>query len=226
VTVKVPVCPICHKETGLAPGVQRFLQHGDCPGGYARVELAETFLESRYTDPRPECPHPERWHSSDWDSTEHEVSDLVAAFVKALRPDIVVETGTAFGQTAFLIGLELAEAGVGELHTVEIDPDRAAFARDYCKDLPVKIHECDSMTFTPPQGVGFAWFDSALPLRVPEFQAYYPMFAPGAIVGFHDTGAHYEHHGLWAQIEGLEAEGKLLPIRLPTPRGVVFGEVV
>jgi hypothetical protein len=225
-TVKVPICPVCHKETGVTPGIQRFLQHGDCPGGFARVGLAETDLESRYTDPREDCPHPERWHSADWDSTEHEVTDLVAAFVKALRPDIVVETGSAYGQTAHAIGVVLHEAGVGELHTVEIAPDRAQVTRERCAGLPVKVHEADSLAWTPPDGIGFCWFDSLLPLRVPEFKAYYDHFARGAIVGFHDVGTHYDNYGLWAAIEELEAEEKLLPMRLATPRGVVFGEVV
>jgi hypothetical protein len=226
------VCPVCEQETnvyatGASPDiVRRFEQHGDCPGGYARIELAGGFLESRYTDPRGDCPHPERWHSSDWDSTEHEVTDLVAAFVKALRPDIVVETGSAFGQTAHAIGVVLHEAGVGELHTVEIASDRAQLTRERCADLPVKVHEADSLAWTPPDGIGFAWFDSLLPLRVPEYEAYYDHFTKGAIVGFHDVGTHYDRYGLWAAIEGLEEQGKLLPIRLRTPRGVVFAEVV
>jgi hypothetical protein len=215
------LCPICEAETVTRQG--RFLPHGDCPGGFALIEEAATDNESRYTPARPDCPYPERWHSADWDSAELEVTALVAAFVRALRPNVVVETGSAFGQTAAAIGQVLADAGVGVLHTVEVDPERAAATRARCEGLPVKVEECSSLDFTPPEGVGFAWFDSLLPLRVPEFQRYHPFMAKGAIVGFHDTGPHF---GLWSEIEALEADGLLLPIRLPTPRGVVFGEVV
>src|SRR3546814_13227118 len=83
-------------------------------------------LESRFTESRKDCPHPERWHSPDSDSTEIEVSRLAAAFVEALRPDLVIETGSAFGQTAELIGQVLFTAGVGHLVTFEVDPARVA----------------------------------------------------------------------------------------------------
>ena len=214
-------CPVCKDDVELAG--DRIGLHGDCPGGVAFTALADTDQEARYTPPSQDCPHPERWHSKDWDSAETEVTDLVAAFVKALRPDVVVETGTAFAQTAEAVGWVLRQAGVGHLHTIEIDPERVAAARTVCKGLPVTVHETSSLDYDPPDGIGFAWFDSLFDLRVPEFRRYYPKMAPHAIVGFHDTAPHFP---VWPQIEQLEAEGLLLPIRLATPRGVVFGEVV
>lgn len=215
-------CPVCQAEVVTRP---RIVPHGDCPGGFALPDLALTDLESRYTEARSDCPNPERWHSSDGDSAEHEVTALVAAFVTALRPNVVVETGSAYGQTAEGIGRALADAGVGTLYTVEVDPERAAATRARCEGLPVKVEECSSLDWTPPDDIGFAWFDSLLDLRVPEFERYYPHFAPGAIVGFHDTGPHFGPF-LWNRIERLESDGKLLSMRLRTPRGVAFGEVV
>lgn len=67
--------------------------------------------EARFTPPRPECPYPEWWTSTDVDSTECEVTALVAAFVVALQPELVIETGTAFGQTAEAIGHAVAANG-------------------------------------------------------------------------------------------------------------------
>ena len=64
--------------------------------------------EDRFTPARA-VPHPESGTVRP-DSTEVEVSALAAAFVRALRPDLVVETGTAFGQTAGLIGRSCAGA--------------------------------------------------------------------------------------------------------------------
>ena len=214
------ICPICQKEIALARG--RFVAHGDCPGGFARTDLATTRLESRYTDAWERCPHPERWHAEDWDSAEDEVSRLVAAFVTALQPDLVIETGTAFGVTAEQIGRALRVNGQGVLHTIEIDPARCEIARKRCEGLPVVVEQMDSLSFVPPGAVGFAWFDSLVHLRVPEFMRYLPYITPGAIVGFHDT----RNTGLWQEIERLEADGHLLPIRLPTPRGCVIAEVL
>lgn len=226
------VCRDCGKEIEVVHG--RYVEHGQCPGWFARVDDDDGWvqgLESRFTEPRPDCPHPERWHSRDADSTEHEVSKLVAAFVQALRPDIVVETGTAWGQTAIEIGrvLEAGEYG-GALHTIEPDKERCDYVRQQLGDLPVLVHETTSLEYieglealTEPC-VGFAWFDSLHHLRVPEFRALHPHLARGAFVGFHDTGPH--QGGLREEILELEAEGLLLPIFLPTPRGVCFAEVL
>ena len=216
------ICPLCNADVQVIGS--HFVPHGDCPGGFARPDQVGTKLESRYTDPRPDCPHPERWHSDDWDSAEHEISALVAALVVAIRPDIVVETGSAFGQTAHAIGSVLASAGVGTLHAIEIDPDRADITRKRCEGLPVVVEQCSSLEYMPPEGVGFAWFDSLPGLRVEEFRRYYPAMEKGALVAFHDTAP---HHGqkLWADIVALEDDALLLPIRLRTPRGIVIGEV-
>lgn len=223
------LCPRCDTQvdTYTNAGFQRFVMHGDCPGGFAYVPLAKGDLESRYTPPSEWCPATYRWHSKDWDSTEIEVSELVAAFVRALQPEIVVETGTAFGQTAIEIGYALQRNDHGILHTIEASPERAKLASEAIDEAMladwVHVHETTSLAFDPPAGIGFAWLDSLLDLRVPEFRHLYPHLLPGAIVGFHDTAPH--QGTLWEQIETLEAEGLCLPIRLRTPRGVVFAEV-
>jgi hypothetical protein len=220
----VSTCPLCKAEVEVVS--RQLTYHGDCPGSFARVDLAETTLESRYTAASEACPHPERWSSSDWDSTEREVTELVAAFVTALQPDVVVETGSAFGQTAYAIGTALSFMDhPAVLHTIEPSAERYLVVEQLCADLPVEVHETTSLEWEPVDNIGFAWLDSLIDLRVPEFLHLYPHFAPGAIVGFHDTAP---HHGkaLWDGIMGLLHRGMLLPIRLPTPRGVVFGEVL
>src|SRR3546814_17665308 len=102
-------------------------------------------LESRFTESRKDCPHPERWHSPDSDSTEIEVSRLVAAFVEALRPDLVIETGSAFGPTAELIGQVLFTAGVGPLVNLPVHPARGGTPSVRGAGLPVPV---------APPGVG------------------------------------------------------------------------
>lgn len=188
-------------------------------------------LESRFTQPRPDCPHPERWHSPDADSTEIEVSRLVAAFVEALRPDLVVETGTAFGQTARLIGEVLHAAGVGHLVTFEVDPFRIGYAADQCTDLPVQLAPQPSLEGIQALidggkagQVGFAWLDSLFELRVPELRLIRPLLTRGAIVGVHDCGepgsTKYNEFSK-SVAEAAQALG-FNRISLPTPRGVTF----
>lgn len=177
--------------------------------------------ESTWTAPRPDCPHPEWWSSTDPQSTEIEVSELVAAFVRALQPEYVVETGTCLGQTAYMIGEALAANGHGRLDTLEIDPERVEVARSLCAGLPVTVHQVPSLEFTPTGPVGFAWLDSELELRIPEFHRYRSHLTPSAIVGFHDTAP---HKGMWGR--HVEILPGTRAIRLRTPRGVTFVEVV
>lgn len=222
-------CPDCGEVALVFQSGQqrRFVQHGDCPGWFRQVDWdGEPSSEGRFTLPRPDCPHPERWHSDDADSTEHEVTDLVAAFVRALQPDLVVETGSAWGQTAAAIGRVL-DQGVhthGILHTIEPDETRANATRRRCEDLPVVVEQMKSLDWTPPGPIGFAWFDSLADLRVPEFRKYKPWLPKGSIVGFHDVAPH--QGDLYQQVLTLEDEGMLVLMRLPTPRGVAFGEVL
>lgn len=177
--------------------------------------------ESTWTRPRADCPHPEWWHSTDSQSTEIQVSELVAGFVRALQPEYVVETGTCLGQTAHIVGMALQANGHGRLDTLEPDPQRAAFSRDRCSGLPVTVYEVSSLEFTPAQRIDFAWLDSRLELRVPEFDRYRPWLGEGSIVGFHDTSPHQGVYG--SHVEKLPGTR---PIRLRTPRGVTFIEIL
>lgn len=188
-------------------------------------------LESRFTESREDCPHPERWHSPDSDSTEIEVSRLAAAFVEALRPDLVIETGSAFGQTAELIGQVLYTAGVGHLITFEVDPARVAATADRVAGLPVQVapqaslEGIEMLRMNGHQGtVGFAWLDSLFELRVPELRAIRPLLAPGAIVGVHDCGepTGTKYPGFSQQVADAAAALGFQRISLPTPRGVTF----
>ena len=179
------------------------------------------YPESTWTAARADCPHPERWSSTDPQSTEIEVSELVSGFVRALQPDYVIETGTCIGQTAWIIGTALQENGQGRLDTLETDPDRAAAATMTCAGLPVTVHCASSLDFRPAEPIGFAWFDSRVELRVAEFNHYRPHIIPGSIVGFHDTSP---HQGEWGR--ELESLPGTRAIRLRTPRGVTFVEVL
>lgn len=180
------------------------------------------FRESEFTPSTEHCVHPERWHADDGDSAEHEVSDLVAAFVTALQPDYVIETGTAWGQTAEKIGKALQTNGQGWLTTLEPDLERARFSADRCYGLPVTVLPIASLDFSPEVEIGFAWFDSLLHLRVVEFMKYLPKMTTKTIVGFHDMSP---RHGIKPAVDSLAEQGWITPIYLPTPRGVCFAQV-
>lgn len=180
--------------------------------------------ESQFTEPNSLCPNPQYWHSMDGQSTELEVSQLVAAFVRALQPEFVVETGTAFGQTAELIGIALRDNKHGKLVTLEMDESLVEVAKKRCSGLPVDVTQINSLDWTPSQPIDFAWFDSELHVRHSEFLLYYPYFTDRTIVGFHDTGPQHPIKELIE--EKLVRPGLIKPIYLPTPRGVCFAQVI
>jgi hypothetical protein len=174
------------------------------------------------------CPHPQRWHSDNDDASEHEVSALAAAFVTALQPDVVVETGSHTGQTARAIGEALAANGQGMLYTVETERAFVSEARANCEGLPVTVIHGDSVAWLTsgeaPDGVGFAWVDGLWENRIPDIEALYPLFAPGAICGIHDTGPQFPW--MAAQLAPLAAAGKIRLLNLRTPRGVTFAQIL
>jgi predicted O-methyltransferase YrrM len=165
------------------------------------------------------------WHIAAQESAETEVSDLAAAFVRALQPEVAVETGTYTGQTAAAIGAALKANGHGHLWTVEIDPGFAAEAEDACSGLPVTVVRGSSLAWQPPGPIDFAWIDSGdAATRAAEIRTWLPLFSPGAVIGVHDTNP--GHSPVAGAVAGLIGEGLVAGITLRTPRGVSFLQVV
>lgn len=178
--------------------------------------------EDRFTAPSPWAEHPEWWHADDAQATEHEVTELVAAFVRALQPELVVETGANTGQTTEAIGRALQRNGHGHLWSLEIDEALARKAAERCESLPVTVVCADSLTWTPPGQVGFAWLDSEPGIRHLELLRLRPHFIDGGIAGVHDTGP---QHVTFRYLRPLIYDGMFSPVTLRTPRGVTFGTV-
>lgn len=190
--------------------------------------------ESRFSGPTHRCPHPEHWSSWDDHSAEVEVTELLVGLIRGLQPDVVVETGTAWGQTAEAIGHALASNGHGRLFSFEPIHERAAVASIRCLNVPVDVAYTESITdWIPPAAIDFAFFDSTFSLRVPEFRHYRKWMTDRTIVAFHDTapqaggGQLGDWYDLATQIEHeLTRPGCLRTIDLPTPRGLMIGQVL
>lgn len=168
-----------------------------------------------------------RWHCQDGDSTEIEVSMLVAALVRATQPELVIETGAAWGQTTVMIAEALAANDHGHLVSLEIDAQRLAYSRWYCHEWMctgwMSIVDESSVEYDPGQRVDFLFSDSDCDLRVPELEHYYHWMDTDALVVFHDTAPGH-CRGLQ---DKLEAVGdRFRNVRLHTPRGVTIMEVL
>jgi len=177
--------------------------------------------ESDYTQPSEYCPHPEYWHTADCETTEVEVVELVGALIRALQPELVVETGTYKGLMARAIGESLKKNGHGRLITFEVDPALCEVSRRLCRRLPVEVRHQSSLEWTPNGPVDFCWLDSGLDTRVQEFEQYYP-YIRGKIIGIHDTAPHHPVRKLVLD----KISDRISPMWLPTPRGVMLAQVL
>lgn len=176
------------------------------------------------------CRNPERYHSADSDATEEEVTELAAAFIRALQPEIVIETGTYTAQTTVALGQALEKNGHGHLWSLEVLPGLVRSAKVKCAKLPVTIVHSKSMDWLPGfveeigKPVDFMWCDSEAE-RVREVEFILPYMRPHAIIGVHDSAIEDWRWPFYQEMKPLFESGKLTPITLRTPRGVTFAQV-
>jgi predicted O-methyltransferase YrrM len=170
----------------------------------------------------PNAKHPERYTVSERFETESQVIQLIAAYVHALQPDFVLETGTAEGEASVRIAQVLHEDGNGgHLYTVELSEPRARVAIERLKELPATVIIGDAFSWIPPSDVrfDFAYFDGGRHRHL-EFRHYKPWLTNQTIVAFHDTA---NGHPCIRGINELVRNGEITPpIFLPTPRGIAF----
>jgi hypothetical protein len=183
---------------------------------------SDELSEARWTPPSDFCKNPQYWHSDDNESTEHEVTALVAAFIVGLQPEFVLETGTAFGQTAFAIGKALQQNGHGACVSIDTDGGRLDLAVSRCLGLPVSFWGGNALDYKPSELIDFAWVDTG-GNRAVELETMHKFCNKGAIVGIHDTGP---QHLVRVSLEPIFNQGLYRPIFLRTPRGVCFAEVL
>jgi len=133
---------------------------------------------------------PESYSAPAQPAAENEVADFIAALVKLVKPQRVLELGTAFGHTSEKIGQALADNGFGELDTLDIKANRLEEARKRVAGLPVNVHEADYTKWTPPDGAKYdlAFFDSDRRNRDREYALFKPYLNPYAVLLFHDVG--------------------------------------
>lgn len=180
--------------------------------------------EDRYTPPSDLCPNPEWWTSRDIEATENEVLELVHGLVRALQPEVVIETGTYVGDGTRAIATALVANGHGHLHTFELDPGIYGQAADNLADLDgwVTFHHGKAEDWTPMASIDFAFFDSSPGSRLMELKNLAPYMTARTIVAFHDTAPHLPLRDMLRQAPDIPA---VTLIDLPTPRGISIGQL-
>lgn len=185
--------------------------------------------ESRYFNPTVRCPNPACWHSTDGDSTEIEVSEFIGALCRAAQPDLVVETGAAWGQTTLALAIALAQNGHGKLISLETDAERADYARrrveESVPDWFWAVLEESSLEWTPAvtQRIDVLFSDTAREIRVDEILRFQPWLRQGTLVVVHDSAWDMGPLRGWLE-NNFVGPGFARAIDLPTPRGLTILE--
>ncbi len=139
--------------------------------------------------------------------SEVEILAFMWALVVMTKPALVIETGTDAGVMTRALGAACMANGFGQVLSAEVNPDLAARAREFCRGLPVHIHQGPALDL-PIEKAHLLFIDSSYESR----QAELARVSPGAIAVVHDTTREAEL--------GLHVE-QTYPrwIRVITPRG-------
>jgi len=130
------------------------------------------------------------------------MAELLAGFVRMLKPSIVVETGTYRAHTAIFLGEAVMTNGFGHVWTCDVEMGIAHLQR--IEGLPVTFVKCSSLDLPQLREADFVFSDSAQDTRAREYE----LVKPGCVFVVHDTRTSYNGNpdqywlGKWVRSQG------------------------
>ncbi len=133
-------------------------------------------------------------------SVEMEVGEFLYGFIRMIKPEAILETGTYKGVSAALMGLALKENGFGKLTTVEYEPSHYRDATSMFSALGLDkfitaLYQDANTLQTTDNKFDFIFLDTEPHLRFGEFLRFWHSLKPGGFIGIHDLGAHMGQTG-------------------------------
>ena len=182
-------------------------------------------LQPEISAPTLECLEPRLWRCYDGFTAELEVLEFMAQLVLAVKPRLIVETGTYHGLAAFYLGRALAENGRGRLVTYEVVDEFHARSRSLIERGGLeRIVECrlqSSLESADSETIDILFTDSQESIRAREIEHFWPRLSPASLVVVHDVNSG-AHRGLRRQVLDFDTEGRLSVVFFPTPRGLAL----
>jgi len=128
-------------------------------------------------------------------AVELEIGELLNAIVRAVKPEVVVETGTHKGFSALMIAQALQANGSGHLYTIDqVDYNVAEKCRAFGLKDRVTIVTSSSVAALIDLAarlprIDFLWLDAdhSTCAVLEELDAARPSIRPGSYIAFHDT---------------------------------------
>lgn len=175
------------------------------------------------SQPTAECPEPQLWKCYDVMSAEAEVLEFLFQLVRAMKPRLIVETGTFLGLAACYIGRALKQNGRGKLVTCELDPNifkqAAQVVRLSSVSDVIDMHHCSSLDLQVEGPIDILFSDSEPSIRCDEIRRFWDQIPPAGLIVVHDVNSG-DHDDLRQRVLDLDRSGQLSVVLLPTPRGL------
>jgi predicted O-methyltransferase YrrM len=133
--------------------------------------------------------------------TEVEVSEFLYSFVRLIKPEKILETGTHLGVSTAYMAQACADNDKGGVVTFEIIPQHWSNAQQTLREVGVSqlvnFRLQASLEYTPPVGTVYdlLFLDSEPHLRFNEFVKYWDYLRPGGYIIIHDLNNSLGHHG-------------------------------
>jgi predicted O-methyltransferase YrrM len=191
-----------------------------------QIERAGDVVQPEYHRATPECPHPERWSMYDSMTAEVEVLEFLRCMVTTIKPELVVETGTFSGISTLWIAEGLKQNGRGKVITCEFDPVVYANASMRIANSGlaewIECRNQSSLEIKIEGTIDLLFSDSEQSIREQEVRRFLPQMNPNGLILVHDASSHQKVVRQAAL--GLEREGLISVVLLPTPRGLVVAQ--
>ncbi len=191
-----------------------------------RISDQTESVQAEYVPPTPECPRPDLWKMVDSQTSELEILDFLKSIVMAVKPNLIVETGTFIGHSAIKMAEGLKANGFGRLITIEYDPAIFAKAKDRIDSSGlgnwIEYRNESSLETRIHGKIDILFSDSHLQIREQEIRRFLPQIDPRGLILVHDASSHF---GIVREAAfRLEQEGLISVVLLSTPRGLVVGQ--
>lgn len=116
-------------------------------------------------------------------SGEMELVDFLYAFVRLLRPELVVELGSHLGISTYGLARACQDNGNGRVVACDIEENCVLKSRARCEGLPATIHWMNAGWMPEIKEADFLFIDCDYENRIKALG----MLKPGAVAVVHDT---------------------------------------
>lgn len=182
--------------------------------------------------------HTKKYSAFNDAGVECEVGEFLYSFMRLIKPNFVLETGTHQGVSSSFIASALKNNGFGVLHTHEFNQQTYEIANERFTRLNLNDYIVSSLTNVNILELNveydFIFLDTEPQTRFDELVRFYPNLKEGGYLFIHDLHRNMsqipnEEHGFGSpyglipkEMNDLVLNKKLVPFHYETPRGLTM----